>query len=381
MTMAPAAARGRRARAQGSWARAWALGVLGGAVCAAACTTTGLLRGAAAPAAAARAGSAAGGAASGAAEVTVRAARPAEVRDVSLLLASAFGGSGGSSAMPPAAPLRALAQRAHAYALEVSLAQRLSADAFRAGYADARAQRGEAQPGRRARAYELLVAEATPAGAPPGTPPAIVGAVELSVRELGCAAPAPTDGAAGAAGAAPARSIGDVGGGVRAVRAPYVSSLAVREAERRRGVARALLTHCERAAHGWGHDELILDVGAANGGARAMYGRAGFEAQGPTPLAERPALEALAAVAARGADARQARSSARLRKRLGGSAPPLDPNAHEPAAAAAVPAAPDGLAELLDAPTAAALARGARRFALELGIGLALSALLSRGGG
>ena len=41
---------------------------------------------------------------------------------------------------------------------------------------------------------------------------------------------------------------------------PYVASLAVREADRRKGIARLLMKEAERTARRWGYRELMLEV-------------------------------------------------------------------------------------------------------------------------
>ena len=44
------------------------------------------------------------------------------------------------------------------------------------------------------------------------------------------------------------------------VRRPYVASLAVDRAYRRRGVARCLVGEAERVARSWGHGEVLLEA-------------------------------------------------------------------------------------------------------------------------
>jgi len=58
----------------------------------------------------------------------------------------------------------------------------------------------------------------------------------------------------------------------------YVDALAVEEAWRRRGVARALLTAAEEQAVRAGATGVSLDTGLANASARALYEGCGFEA-------------------------------------------------------------------------------------------------------
>lgn len=55
--------------------------------------------------------------------------------------------------------------------------------------------------------------------------------------------------------------------------------LAVDEAFRGQGVARALLSECEKLARDWGRSELLLDVASDNPALR-IYERFGFEELG-----------------------------------------------------------------------------------------------------
>mmetsp|Transcript_21546 Transcript_21546/g.68561 ORF Transcript_21546/g.68561 Transcript_21546/m.68561 type:complete len:270 (-) Transcript_21546:50-859(-) len=57
---------------------------------------------------------------------------------------------------------------------------------------------------------------------------------------------------------------------------PYVASLAVDRAYRRRGVARCLVGEAERVARSWGHGEVLLEVSAQNEPALAFYRREGY---------------------------------------------------------------------------------------------------------
>ena len=41
---------------------------------------------------------------------------------------------------------------------------------------------------------------------------------------------------------------------------PYIASLAVRPADRRKGIARQLMQEAERTARRWGYRELMLEV-------------------------------------------------------------------------------------------------------------------------
>lgn len=56
----------------------------------------------------------------------------------------------------------------------------------------------------------------------------------------------------------------------------YVSDVAVEEAFRRRGIARAMLYHAEKVARLWGKKALVLDVGAGNEPARRLYLSLGY---------------------------------------------------------------------------------------------------------
>jgi len=56
----------------------------------------------------------------------------------------------------------------------------------------------------------------------------------------------------------------------------YVSDVAVEEAFRRQGVARALLHHAEKVARLWGKEALVLDVSAGNEAARRLYRSLGY---------------------------------------------------------------------------------------------------------
>jgi ribosomal protein S18 acetylase RimI-like enzyme len=57
---------------------------------------------------------------------------------------------------------------------------------------------------------------------------------------------------------------------------PYLSNLAVREEYRCRGIARKLLSTCERVVSNWGFQEIYLHVLETNDPARRLYLRAGY---------------------------------------------------------------------------------------------------------
>jgi len=61
---------------------------------------------------------------------------------------------------------------------------------------------------------------------------------------------------------------------------PYVASLAVREADRRKGIARLLMKEAERTARRWGYRELMLEVAYCNEQALAFYRRLGYQIRG-----------------------------------------------------------------------------------------------------
>jgi ribosomal protein S18 acetylase RimI-like enzyme len=65
----------------------------------------------------------------------------------------------------------------------------------------------------------------------------------------------------------------------------YVDALATSQDYRRRGVAAALLEHAETLAQDGGFEWLALDTTSANGGARALYERHGFEVGQEVPAA------------------------------------------------------------------------------------------------
>ncbi len=56
----------------------------------------------------------------------------------------------------------------------------------------------------------------------------------------------------------------------------YIADVAVAAGFRRRGVARALLTHGEKVARFWGKRRLVLDVGEENEAARQLYRQLGY---------------------------------------------------------------------------------------------------------
>lgn len=57
---------------------------------------------------------------------------------------------------------------------------------------------------------------------------------------------------------------------------PYLASVAVAKAERRRGVARRLVAEAELVAKQWGYNELFLEVAQSNEAALGFYSRAGY---------------------------------------------------------------------------------------------------------
>lgn len=57
---------------------------------------------------------------------------------------------------------------------------------------------------------------------------------------------------------------------------PYVASMAVAAADRRRGLGAQLLHEAERTARGWGYREMMLEVAVENANARRFYGRNGY---------------------------------------------------------------------------------------------------------
>ena len=57
---------------------------------------------------------------------------------------------------------------------------------------------------------------------------------------------------------------------------PYVASLAVREEDRRKGIARQLMRAAERTSRAWGYRELMLEVACTNEVALRFYKRQGF---------------------------------------------------------------------------------------------------------
>jgi ribosomal protein S18 acetylase RimI-like enzyme len=71
----------------------------------------------------------------------------------------------------------------------------------------------------------------------------------------------------------------------------YIDSLATAERFRRRGVAAALLREAERIARERGLPAIALDTRAANGGARALYEREGYQLTAEVPASKQiPAL-------------------------------------------------------------------------------------------
>ena len=57
---------------------------------------------------------------------------------------------------------------------------------------------------------------------------------------------------------------------------PYLASVAVRSADRRRGVARRLVSEAELVAKQWGYNELFLEVAQSNDAALGFYRRTGY---------------------------------------------------------------------------------------------------------
>lgn len=57
---------------------------------------------------------------------------------------------------------------------------------------------------------------------------------------------------------------------------PYVASMAVAAADRRRGIGALLLLEAERVARGWGYGELMLEVAEDNDAARGFYSKQGY---------------------------------------------------------------------------------------------------------
>lgn len=58
---------------------------------------------------------------------------------------------------------------------------------------------------------------------------------------------------------------------------PYISNLAVKNAYRRQGVARQLLTKCEQIARSWGYDTIELHVLSHNNSAKQLYLNIGYQ--------------------------------------------------------------------------------------------------------
>ena len=57
---------------------------------------------------------------------------------------------------------------------------------------------------------------------------------------------------------------------------PYVASMAVAAADRRRGIGRELLREAEATARGWGYRELMLEVALENEAGRGFYASQGY---------------------------------------------------------------------------------------------------------
>lgn len=265
----------------------------------------------------------------------VRDAQPSEVSEIAALLSSTFSqddevkaGAGAIAGVvgPPfdargtpqrgrAAPwawpfdkLRKAASDAGRFWIEASLAQRLSAEAFAQGY-DGRepAAQMAGEGGVRAdaatsasvkNAYALLVAEVELEQATAGGRAcALAAAVEIGVEEI-----------------LPPKAVGEQQVGASEAPkprlTPYLASLAVAPAYRRRGAARQLLARAESLALAWGYDEIVLDAAAANNAALQLYASSGYRLEGPTPLLDLPVAMLL----------RGDRASGRWRKRLGGAA-------------------------------------------------------------
>lgn len=60
------------------------------------------------------------------------------------------------------------------------------------------------------------------------------------------------------------------------VQYPYIANLAVREGDRRQGIARHLLNHCEQTARSWGFQEIYLHVLETNHQAKQLYFNCGY---------------------------------------------------------------------------------------------------------
>lgn len=57
---------------------------------------------------------------------------------------------------------------------------------------------------------------------------------------------------------------------------PYISNLAVKNAYRRQGIGKCLLTRCEELAYSWGYDGIQLHVLESNNSARQLYKKNGY---------------------------------------------------------------------------------------------------------
>ena len=69
---------------------------------------------------------------------------------------------------------------------------------------------------------------------------------------------------------------------------PYVASMAVAPADRRRGLGARLMREAERTARSWGYRELMLEVAVVNSAAVGFYSRLGYARCGtPRPGATR----------------------------------------------------------------------------------------------
>lgn len=65
---------------------------------------------------------------------------------------------------------------------------------------------------------------------------------------------------------------------------PYIASMAVAQADRRRGLGAKLMREAEKTARGWGYRELMLEVATQNQNALGFYGRLGYKCSGkPRP--------------------------------------------------------------------------------------------------
>ena len=77
-------------------------------------------------------------------------------------------------------------------------------------------------------------------------------------------------------------------GDARLRETPLLSSLAVNRAYRKRGIAKRLCREAERAARGWGYNQVLLKVEDDNRRARSLYRKLGYRVVATDTLAERP---------------------------------------------------------------------------------------------